>query len=404
MTGNLLRPYEEARDALLAALVPLPATRVALAEAHRRWLAADLTALLDLPPFDNSGMDGWAVRTADLPAIPARLRIAGRLPAGSHSPGTVGPGEAVRIFTGAPLPAGADAVVMQEDADVDPSEPGLLRVRDRVRPWENVRFRGEDIRAGRALLDAGVRLGSGQVALLAAQGIDPVPVRPAPRVVVVPTGSELVPTGSPAPPPAGSIFESNGVMLAGLVESVGGIVRVLPPVPDQPGALRQALGSALDGADLVVTVGGASVGELDLVQSTLRDLGGQVDLWRLALKPGKPFFFGRRDRTPVCGLPGNPVSAFVTAVLLVLPALRRLQGAADPLPPTVPGVLAEPVDNPGDRRHFVRVRTGPDGSVRPSGRQASHHLASLADADGLVDVPPGVSLPAGARVRVIRWD
>ena len=392
---------ETARERLLSALVALPAEPVPVAGADGRVAASDVASPRDLPPFDNSAMDGYAVRSADTATVPATLRLVGRAAAGGGFAGIVGAGGCVRVFTGAPMPAGTDAVVMQEDVDVGPDDPMRVVVREGVKPWEDVRFRGEDVRRGARIVAAGTVLGPQQIALLGAAGFAEVAVHRAPRVVVLANGSELRPPGAPLGP--GEIHESNTAMLAALVRRAGGVPVAARCVPDDAEVLRSALAGAFAVADVVVTVGGASVGEHDLVKAEFTALGGELEFWRLALKPGKPFFFGRHQDKFLFGLPGNPVSAFVTAVLLVMPALRRLQGIADPGPPSTPGTLAGPLSNPDGRRHLVRVATDADGMVRASGAQASHLLGSLASADGLVDVPPRTTLAAGTAVRVVRW-
>ncbi|MCW5558735.1 MAG: molybdopterin molybdotransferase MoeA, partial [Verrucomicrobiae bacterium] len=247
----------------------------------------------------------------------------------------------------------------------------------------------------------GTLLGPGALALLAAAGVDRVCIRRLPRVAIRVTGNELVLPGATLAP--GQIYESIGLMLSVLAQTAGADPQLAPPVPDDPAQVRAALESAADTADLLLTAGGASVGDYDLVRSALLEAGGSVEQWRLAIKPGKPFFRGLLHGCPILGVPGNPVSAFVTTVLLVLPALRRLQGATDVLPPTVPGFLEEPLSNGAERRHFVRVIREADGRVRSAGVQGSHRLASLAVANGLVDIPPRTQLRAGSRVAVICW-
>lgn len=398
--------YEAALERLLSRVRgPRLTEPVSVDDALGRHLAEAPSALVDLPPFDNASMDGWAVRSGDLQRLPADLGVQGCVQAGGVYPGALEPGQAIRIFTGSPLPDGADAVVPQEDCRE--TGAGRVRVLEGGKPWENVRFRGEDVRRGTSLVPAGTRLGPGHLALLSAAGISHVRAWPRVRVALLPNGSELVPPGRPLPP--GGIYESNGVALAALVAGIGAEPQRLPPPADDLPALRGALRSAFQTADLVVTAGGASVGEHDLVKPALESLGGTIDFWRIALKPGKPFFFGTlpgvdgRPDQHLLGVPGNPVSAFVTTVLLVLPVLRRLQGATDCAPPTRPGELAEALGNPEDRRHFVRVRVDAEGRVRSCGPQGSHFLGGLAASDGLVDLPPRTHLPAGSRVRVWHW-
>ncbi|KAB2675264.1 MAG: molybdopterin molybdotransferase MoeA [Verrucomicrobia bacterium] len=397
--------YEVALDRLLASLAPaspvsLPIHALANGPAPR-FLAADLTSPVPLPLADNSAMDGYAVRAADTRSPHATLQLVGSIAAGSVPSCFVGPGQAARIFTGAPLPPGADAVVMQEDTETDPARPGTVRILDPAKPWENVRFAGEDVRLGAIVGRVGDPLSPTRLALLGATGLREVPVFPQPRVALIATGSELAAPG--AAPRPGSIHESNLLPLELLVRSAGGLPVASAIVPDDRNLLADAIRRAADIADIVLTIGGASVGEHDLVKPCAVDAGFEIDFWKLALKPGKPFFVGRRGNVHLLGVPGNPVSAFVTTVLMVQPAVRRLAGARDPRPPTSPAFLGAALSNPDGRRHFVRVAVDRDGTARSAGVQASHALASLAQADGLVDVPPRTTLAAGQRIDAIRW-
>jgi molybdopterin molybdotransferase len=397
---------EEARQRLLDVLQPLQAERVPLSGAAGRVLADAVVSPIDLPPFDNSAMDGYAIRSADVASAgaesPAKLKLAGHVPAGAVFTGTVQPGTCVRLFTGSPLPDGADAVVMQEDTRVEASEPGAVQILDRAKPWENVRFRGEDVKNGVVLAQAGEVITAGRVGLLAAAGINSVHVHRRPIVGLLATGTELVEAGQPLPP--GKIYESNRAALEPLLVCSGAVPRLFPLVPDTLDDTCQALKLAFDECDAVVTSGGVSVGELDFVKAAFERLGGRMDFWKVAIKPGKPFVFGRLGGKFLFGLPGNPVSALVTFLLLVRPALRRWQGATNVLLPVTYGVLAEALVNHGDRRHFMRVRVDENGMVYSAGAQASHLLVSLAAANGLAEVPPNTTLAAGAPARVIRID
>jgi molybdopterin molybdotransferase len=399
---------EDALERILAATPPPQLESLRLPDADRRVLGETITAPEDLPPFENSAVDGYAVRAADVaaarPEQPVRLRLVSRLAAGQFPTAPVGPGECARIFTGSPVPPGADAVVMQEVAQPDPAEPGCIVIRESVTPGENVRHRGEDVPRGRVLAQAGERLTPFKLALLSAAGVAQVRVGRRPRVALLATGSELCEPGAVSELPPGHIFESNRTALAALVARAGGVPRVLPLVPDAPDALATAMQRALNECDILVTSGGVSVGEFDYVKAVFEQLGGVLTFWKIAMKPGRPFVFGRRGGTLLFGLPGNPVSALVTFWLLVRPALWRWQGAREVAPPSCPGELAEPLVNDDARRHFVRVRVEANGCVVPAGRQASHLLHSLAASDGLVEVPPRTTLPKGARVRVLRWD
>ncbi len=395
--------YEEALARILAALPPVRSEQVPLAEAAGRFLAEPVVSALDLPPFDNSAMDGYAVRAADVISAsaeqPVALRLIGQVGAGQVFKGGVGLQTCVRLFTGTPLPAGADAVVMQEDTR---AEGDTVLVLDRARPWENVRLRGEDVKAGAVLVTPGTRLGAGHLGLLAAVGTARVRVARRPRVAIVATGSELRPPGKPLAP--GQIYESNRTMLAAMLTACGAEVRPLPLVPDTLTRTRNALQRAFAENDAVVTSGGASVGQLDFVKAAFTELGGSQEFWKVAIKPGKPFVFGTLQGKLLFGLPGNPVSAFVTFLLLVRPALLRWQGAMEVALPAHPGTLVEPLVNRGDRRHFVRVRVDAEGRVHSAGIQASHRMHSLAAANALVDAPPATTLAAGATVRVLRVD
>jgi molybdopterin molybdotransferase len=406
MNIRAMLELEEARQRLLDAVKPLPAEMVPVSQAAGRVLAEEVVSPIDLPPFDNSAMDGYAVRSADVASAssqsPIMLKLAGHVPAGAVFTGTVQPGTCVRLFTGSPLPDGADAVVMQEDTRVEDSQPGVVLFLDPAKPWENVRFRGEDVKAGTVLARAGEAITAGRVGLMAAAGISSVNAHRRPIVGLLATGSELVEAGHPLAP--GKIYESNRRALEPLLVRSGAWARVFPLVPDTLDATYQALQLALDECDAVVTSGGVSVGELDFVKAAFERLGGVMDFWKVAIKPGKPFVFGRRGKKLLFGLPGNPVSALVTFLLLVRPALRRWQGATNVLPPVAHGVLAEALTNHGDRRHFMRVRVDESGAVRSAGAQASHLLSSLAAANGLVEVPPNATLAAGSPVRVIRID
>jgi len=397
---------EEAQQRILGALQPLDAELVPLAEAAGRVLGERVLAAVDLPAFDNSAMDGYALRAADVAGAgadgPVRVKLSGRSAAGEVFRGRIEAGQCVRVFTGSVLPDGADAVVMQEDTAVDPGDAEAILVRDAVKPWENVRFRGEDVKHGATLGETGARLGVGRVSLLAAAGVREVRVGRRPRVALLATGSELREAGQPLGP--GQIYESNRAGLAALIRRHGGLPEAFPLVPDDLAATRTALERAFTASDVVLTSGGVSVGELDFVKAAFEQLGGRIELWRVAMKPGKPFVFGRWREKFIFGLPGNPVSALVTCCVLVLPALARLQGAADVALPGSAGVLAEPLVNRGDRRHFVRVRLDAEGQVSLAGRQGSHLLGAMAEADGLVDVPPATVWETGRSVRVLRWE
>ena len=399
----------EFEEALARVLAAVPATRrenLSLHEAAGRVLAAPIQSPLDLPSFDNSAMDGYAVRAADVvsanPGSPVCLRLVGKAPAGESFAGEVTTGTCVRLFTGSLLPSGADAVVMQEETRVEPGAPGEVLILGPVGAGEYVRHRAGDVKQGATLAEAGEWLTAGRIGLLAAVGLSGVPVGRPPVVGLLATGSELQEPGQPLVP--GRIYESNRVALAAVLKRSGAVPTIFPLVVDELAATRTALAEAFGQCDVVITSGGVSVGEMDFIKPAFAQMGGELQFWKVAIKPGRPFVFGRYQGKLLFGLPGNPVSALVTFLLLVRPALLRWQGATDVSLPVHPGVLAEPLANPGERRHFMRVRLDLAGQVRSAGGQASHILSSMAAANGLVDVPANTTLATGASVPVLRWD
>jgi molybdopterin molybdotransferase len=399
---------EQALEQILA-WIPAPRSeRVPLAEAHRRVIMEEILAAVALPAFDNSSVDGYAVRAEDVAQAssqnPVSLSLAGRIPAGESFDGNLSAGQCIRIFTGSPLPAGADAVVMQEDTRLDSAHPREVWFLDSVKPWENIRFRGEDVKLDSSLGRPGNILDAAQMGLLAATGLTHVSAGIRPVAGLIATGSELKEAAGTAKLAPGQIYESNRTTLAPLIGGAGGVPKIFPIVPDELRATRDALAHAFSECDMVVTCGGVSVGEMDFVKSAFEELGGQLQFWKVAIKPGRPFVFGRNGHKLLFGLPGNPVSAFVTFLLLVRPAILRWQGAAQTALPISFGTLAEPFANPDSRRHFVRVVMNAKGEVRSAGIQASHILSSLAAAQGLVEVPPKTTFSAGANVKILRWE
>lgn len=390
---------EEAQARISAAVSPLASELILLREAAGRVLAESMVAPLSLPSFDNSAMDGYALRAADVAGASAQspviLKHVGAVAAGATFGGAVEHGTCVRLFTGSPLPAGADAVVMQEDTRVAGHSISVL---DAVKPWENVRLTGEDVKRGKTIVQAGERLSAARLALCGALGLERVRVGARPVIGILGTGNELVEAGTPLAP--GQIYESNRLAVAALVHDAGGSANMLPLVRDSLEATRDALEKAFAESDAVVTTGGVSVGDHDLVKAAFESLGGTVDFWQVAMKPGKPFVFGKLGGKFLFGLPGNPVSAFITFLVLVRPAILRMQGASDLSLSSHPAVLAEPLHNRGGRRHFMRVRVDESGRVWSSGPQASHALGALARANGLVEVAPETNLATGATVMV----
>jgi molybdopterin molybdotransferase len=397
---------EAAIQRILAHIPPPQTERVAIRKAHSRIVTERILSAVNLPGFDNSAMDGYALRATDVRAAtagtPVPLQVDGRVAAGEIFAGEVATGKCVRVFTGSPLPRGTDAVVMQEDTRLDPALPDAVLILDPVKPWENVRFQGEDVKCGAVVAEASEQLTASRLALLAAAGIGDVSVGRLPIMGLLATGSELLELGQPPSP--GQIYESNRAALAALARQSGAIPKIYPLVKDSLPATQNALATACDECNLVVTSGGVSVGEMDFVKTAFEQLGGELQFWKVGIRPGRPFAFGSCKGKLFFGLPGNPVSAFITFLLLVRPALIRWQGAANVNPPVQIGTLGEPLVNPGDRRHFVRVSINSAGEVRSTGTQASHMLHSLAAANGLVDVPPQTTFPAGRTVPVIRWE
>lgn len=390
-----MHTLEQAVEKLLAAVQPAECEIVPITAAHDRILARDIESPGALPSFDNSAMDGWAVRSADVAKTPVSLEIAAHIPAGQNAGRELQSGQCARIFTGSPVPPGADAVVMQEDAR---QEGGRVVILDPVRPWENIRFRGEDVKPGARIGAEGERLHPQSLALLSACGVAQLQVRKRLRVAILATGSELREPGVQLK--GGEIYESNRLMVAAALGSLHIDSQILPIVPDDLAATVAALREAA-AYDAIITCGGVSVGEYDFVKAAVAELQGRIDFWRVAIKPGKPFVFANVLDKMLFGLPGNPVSAFVTLFLLVRPALLRMSGLRDTAAQFAFAELAEEFRNPGDRRHFIRVHLDGGGTVHSTGPQASHRLATLAAANALLDLGPGEVFERGRRARVI---
>lgn len=390
-------PVAEALSRVLAGAEPLPAERVPLAAARGRVLAEPLVALRTQPGFDGSAMDGYAVRAAEA-AAGTRLPVRGESAAGHRHAGPLGPGEAIRIFTGAPLPEGADAVLVQENAR---REGDTITVETAPRAGAHIRRRGLDFREGEPGLPAGLLLGPRDLALAAAMGHPALPVRRRPRVAILATGDELVLPGQD-PGPDG-VVASNSFALAALAEQEGAEPIDLGIAPDSLDALEAAIRRARDtAADVLVTIGGASVGDHDLVQSALRREGMDLGFWRIAMRPGRPVMHGRLGPMHILGMPGNPVSAIVCGVLFLLPLLRALQDRTPAVLPRVPARLA--VDLPANdaREDYLRATRDDAGAVTPFSVQDSSMLRLLREADCLlVRASHAPASPAGETCEVL---
>jgi molybdopterin molybdotransferase len=399
-----LMPLDDALAALLAQAVPLTCSAggvqsVATFDADGRVLAQDVVSALQVPPQDNTSMDGYAVRCADVTSPGVQLSVSQRIPAGSVGQ-PLRPGTVARIFTGAPIPEGADAVVMQEDCA--PAGADAVSVNAVPKPGQWIRRSGEDVMRGSVVLASGERLGPAALGLAASVGFDTLEVARAPRVALFSTGDELVMPGDVAPErmAPGAIYNSNRFFLRALLRRLGCSVTDLGIVPDRRDATLNALSDAALSHDLILTSGGVSVGEEDHIKPAVQALG-TLDLWQIAMKPGKPFAHGRIGAAHFIGLPGNPVSSFMTFVLLVRPFLLQLQGASR----VMPEGLAMPAHfswaRPDKRREFLRVRRDGEGGLALFSNQSSGVLTSAVWGDGVIDNPPGRAIAHGDNVRFI---
>ncbi|RLC75206.1 MAG: molybdopterin molybdenumtransferase MoeA [Chloroflexi bacterium] len=401
---------EEAREHILAAVRVLEPERVSLLEAGGRVLVEEVAADRDIPPLANSAMDGYAVRGADVAQPPALLRVVGEVAAGHVSDVVIGPGDALRIMTGAPLPAGADTVVRFEDTRQDGD---WVEVLNPYLTGKNARAAGEDVRAGQVVLEPGKVLRPQEIGMLAAVGRTEAAVVRRPRVAIMATGDEVVsPDQSPCP---GQIRDANSYIVAAQARRYGGLPLLLGVVRDEEALVREGMREALaQKADLIITSGGVSVGDFDLVKQALA-ADGEMHFWSLNMKPGRPLAFGvigpstsSGRSVPLLGLPGNPVAAMISTELFARPAILKMQGFADWPRPTVRARLREPIVRKDGRRHYLRVRlvdTDAGYEATLTGDQGSGILQSLVQADGLAVIPEEVHrLPAGTYVTVILLD
>ncbi|MDQ2918912.1 MAG: molybdopterin molybdotransferase MoeA [Verrucomicrobiota bacterium] len=386
---------EEARHKILDVVRALPARAVPLLEALDCFAQRDLFARIASPRFDNSSMDGYALVAGSSPKN-AQLKIIGEQAAGIDRELRVGAGEAIRILTGAPIPRGADAVIMQEDVRIEGEQ---IITTSEVEPGENVRRCGADVTEGQKLLSLGERIRPSTVALLAAQGFSEVEIGGEVRASIVTTGDEIVPPGTALQP--GQIYDSNSPLLHSLANKAGAKVISVEHCADDAQKMEEAFRAA-ENSDVLIISGGVSVGARDFVKPALSAIGASLDLWRVSLKPGKPFLFGRAGKCLIFGLPGNPVSAYMTFLLFVRPAILKLLGANDAeLKLTqVPARLRGSLQNPGDRPHYFRGRLT-DGTFSPVGRQESHAIFGLHQSNALLRIPAHESHADGAEVAVL---
>ena len=389
---------EEALATILASIRPGAPRSLPLVDSAGAFAARDYFATVALPPFDNSAMDGYAV-VASSSGPGESLRIIGQQPAGLDRGLQVRGGEAVRILTGAPMPTGADAVVMQEDTIVNGNE---VIVNTSVASGEFVRRRGGDVAEGQKILSAGQRIRPATIALLASQGLAEIDVGAAVRTAIISTGDELARPGVELR--AGQIYDSNAPLLQALVRRCGATVAMAEHCADEEDETTAAVQRGL-ASDVLIITGGVSVGARDFVKSAITSAGGEIDVWRVSLKPGKPFLFGRAGNCAIFGLPGNPVSAFVTFLLFVRPAMLKLAGAADTSLslPSFSVRLADDVANASDRPHYVRGSVE-HGTFKALGRQESHALFGLSQSDALLRVEAGVTMRRGAVGNVLIFD
>jgi molybdopterin molybdotransferase len=395
-------------DAALARILdrfsPLPAVETPLLDALGMLLSADVVSTVDVPPFRNSAMDGYAIRSADTASAPVTLTVVGEVAAGSVADRRVGRGEAIRIMTGAPVPEGADAIVRFEETDECSRsvQAGLrtIGVSRQVSVGENVRLAGEDLQIGQVALPAGATVGPVEIGVLASLNLQTVAVRRRPRVAILSTGDELVDPGTALGP--GQIRDSNGVMLAACVQQAGGEPILAGIARDTTDDLQRKL-RALPSPDLYLTSGGVSVGDYDIVKDVLR-AEGEIDIWQVRMKPGKPLAFGTINGIPLLGLPGNPVAALVSFLQFGRPAIRRMLGHGEVCLPEADAILRSALRNPGRRRHFVRslISMTPNGlEAEPIGTTGSAMLAAATRANCFIVVPETRdALDAGETVRV----
>jgi molybdopterin molybdotransferase len=391
---------EEARKRILTAIAPMPPEQIGLSQGLGRVLAEDIASRRTQPPTDVSAMDGYAVRAADVANVPVTLNIAGHAPAGGAHDNALAPGEAVRIFTGGPVPDGADAIVIQEDTD---SDGDTVTVKESSPTGHYIRPAGLDFRTGDIILKAGDVLTARNVGMAAAMNVPWLSVRRKPRIAILATGDEIVMPGDPVGP--NQIVSSNSLALAAMIEASGAEPILLGIAPDESNELS-AMAAAAHGADMLVTTGGASVGDHDLIQTVLRKDGLEIDFWKIAMRPGKPLIFGDIKGTPLLGLPGNPVSTLVCGIIFLIPALRKMLGHSESEVTRETAALGVDLGKNDQREDYLRARLSRDDNgarvATPFSKQDSSMLSRLVQADCLVVRPPHApALKTGSIVEIL---
>jgi molybdopterin molybdotransferase len=375
---------DEALSIVLNQVEPLSIETVTLEQAHNRILAEEIRADIDLPPFDRARMDGYAVRSADVATAPVSLNLIGEIAAGSEFHGKLSPGEAIKIFTGAPIPEGADAV---QKVEVTHSDGRTVEINEPVRPGQFITPRASEVAAGDLVSESGREIGPAVMAVMASFGYAQVKVGRRPRVAVVSTGSELIEVS--ARPSGAQIRNSNSYTLASYAARAGAVVDLLGTIKDTPEATTRALLEAAEGRDMVITSGGVSMGDYDLVKAALKEMGAEVYFDKVIIRPGKPTVFARRNRTYFFGLPGNPVSTSVTFNVFARPAIRKMQGESNPQLPTIRAVLSRPVKDTSSRRSYLPARLTVENGralVEPLKWGGSSDLVAFMRSDALIIV------------------
>ena len=391
---------EKAIENSLELIKQLDSKKIDLINSEGHFNSSNVISPVDLPGFDNSAMDGFAIINSDLKQAtkskPKSLECIDISPAGTFPNKDIKSGTCIRVFTGSPIPMGANAVIMQEDCNIQKNN---ITIKNQVKPWDNIRIQGEDIRKGDKLISKGEKINAGIIGLLSAVGYKTIEVIRQPRVGLIATGSELIEPKIKLS--LGKIYESNRTMLAAMVKQSNALPTVYPIVKDDLKKTVSALKTAFAENDLIITSGGVSVGDHDYIKAAFKQIGGKINFWKVSIKPGKPIMVGQINRKILFGLPGNPISALITFLLIVRPSILKLQGAKNCHLKKYKGILKNEIINNGNRRHFVRVKLNEDSYVSILGNQRSHMLSGLPETNGLIDMPPNSRLANGEKVEVL---